>query len=70
MDFNTIGSQFLSAYYNKFDKERDKLGTLYRDVSMLSFEGEQYKGVQSILQKYNSFGNVSLSTDRSQNQQI
>jgi Nuclear transport factor 2 (NTF2) domain len=59
MDFNTVGNQFLSAYYNKFDKERSKLGSLYRDVSMLSFEGEQYKGVESILQKYSSFGNVS-----------
>ncbi len=59
MDFNTVGSQFLSAYYMKLDKERSKLGNLYRDVSMLSFEGEQFKGVASIVEKYNSFGNVS-----------
>ena len=59
MNFDTVGSQFLTAYYHKLDKERDQLGSLYRDVSMLSFEGEQYKGVESIVKKYNSFGNVS-----------
>ena len=58
MDFNTVGSQFLELYYSKFDNERAALSKLYRDSSMLSFEGEQYKGIQNIMGKYSSFGKV------------
>ncbi len=64
MDFNTIGSQFLEAYYFKFDKEREKLDTLYRDASMLSFEGEQFKGIPNIMAKYSSFGKVAHKITR------
>jgi len=31
---------------------------LYTDESMLSFEGEQFKGVASIIDKFSSFGQI------------
>ncbi len=45
MDFVSIGQQFVQHYYNVFDTNRPQLKELYTDDSMLSFEGDQFKGV-------------------------
>jgi hypothetical protein len=37
-----IASQFVTFYYATFDKNRSDLLPLYRDVSMLSFEGKDW----------------------------
>jgi len=49
--FQQIGEQFAQHYYQTFDSNRQNLGSLYSDQSMLSFEGEQFQGAQNIVQK-------------------
>ena len=51
-DFKSVGSQFIQHYYNVFDQERAKLGDLYTNDSMLTYDGEQFKGRESIVTKY------------------
>jgi hypothetical protein len=58
MDFIAIGQQFVQHYYNVFDTNRPNLKELYTEESMLTFEGEQFKGVAGILDKFNSFGTI------------
>jgi hypothetical protein len=49
--FEEVGKQFVQHYYNIFDTQRDQLATLYTEQSMLSYEGEQFLGVQGIMGK-------------------
>jgi hypothetical protein len=51
MSFEEVGKQFVQHYYNTFDTNRAALQTLYTDVSMLSYEGEQFLGMQPIMVK-------------------
>ncbi|EPY51865.1 nuclear transport factor Nxt2 [Schizosaccharomyces cryophilus OY26] len=50
-DFNTLATQFTQFYYETFDTDRSQLSTLYRDESMLSFEGAQLLGAKNIVEK-------------------
>jgi len=43
-DFQAVGSQFIAHYYQTLTTNRAGLGQLYTDVSMLSYEGEQFMG--------------------------
>lgn len=43
--------KFTEYYYNAFDSDRNSLKTLYRDTSMLTFEGTQQIGVNAIVEK-------------------
>jgi hypothetical protein len=49
--FAEIGQQFVVHYYQTFDTNRQALLPLYMDQSLLTFEGEQFQGAQSIVQK-------------------
>uniref|UniRef100_A0A7S0ZAF8 NTF2-related export protein n=1 Tax=Timspurckia oligopyrenoides TaxID=708627 RepID=A0A7S0ZAF8_9RHOD len=49
--FQSVGESFVAHYYQNFDTNRANLAPLYRDNSMLSFEGEQFMGIQPIIQK-------------------
>jgi len=49
--FDSIGRQFIQHYYNTFDANRSTLGPLYAEQSLLTFEGEQFQGSQSIVNK-------------------
>ena len=49
--FDSIGRQFVQHYYNTFDANRSTLGPLYSEQSLLTFEGEQFQGAQSIVSK-------------------
>lgn len=60
-DFNTVGLQFVEYYYNLFQSNRNELHTLFNDSSMLSFEGEHFKGTSQIIQKFLSLGMQSIS---------
>lgn len=51
MSFEEVGKQFVQHYYNTFDTNRAALQTLYTEVSMLSYEGEQFLGMQAIMTK-------------------
>merc|ERR1719456_79748 len=49
--FAQIGEQFCAHYYQTFDTNRQALLPLYMEQSLLTFEGEQFQGSQSIVQK-------------------
>jgi len=53
-DINTIAQQFTTFYYQTFDANRSNLASLYRDGSMLTFEGAPIQGVGPIIEKLTS----------------
>lgn len=61
VDFNTVGRQFVEYYYNIFQTNRNELQSLFTDSSMLSFEGEHFKGTSQIIQKFQSLGMQSIA---------
>ncbi|KAG0332015.1 Nuclear transport factor 2 [Podila humilis] len=58
--YEQIGAQFVEFYYKTFDTKRTDLAPLYRENSMLSFEGSQTLGAAAIVNKLASlpFGKV------------
>ncbi|KIM55917.1 hypothetical protein SCLCIDRAFT_1220748 [Scleroderma citrinum Foug A] len=50
-DINSIAKQFTDFYYQTFDANRANLGPLYRETSMLSWEGTPIQGVGAIVEK-------------------
>ncbi|KAG7286636.1 Nuclear transport factor 2 [Staphylotrichum longicolle] len=50
-DFQGIATQFVTHYYTTFDTDRKSLAGLYRENSMLTFEGAQSLGAASIVEK-------------------
>ncbi|TFK72153.1 nuclear transport factor 2 [Pluteus cervinus] len=50
-DINAIAKQFTDFYYSTFDTNRAGLQPLYRDTSMLTWEGTPIQGTSSILEK-------------------
>jgi len=50
-DINTIAQQFTQFYYTTFDEDRAKLQGLYRNESMLTFEGSPIQGAVQIIEK-------------------
>ncbi|KAL5511912.1 NTF2 [Sanghuangporus vaninii] len=53
-DINAIATQFTQYYYQTFDNDRSQLGALYRQESMMTWEGQQVQGVQGIVEKLTS----------------
>jgi hypothetical protein len=53
-DINTIAKQFTDFYYTTFDSDRTNLQSLYRDVSMMTWEGTPIQGAASIAEKLTS----------------
>ncbi|RDD47436.1 Nuclear transport factor 2 [Trichoplax sp. H2] len=51
MSYESIGKSFVQQYYNAFDVNRANLQMLYRDQSMLTFEGTPCQGPDSIVKK-------------------
>jgi len=50
-DINAVAKQFTEFYYTTFDSNRAGLQALYRDHSMLSWEGQPIQGAASISEK-------------------
>ncbi|KAL0087369.1 nuclear transport factor 2 [Phycomyces blakesleeanus] len=50
-EIDTIAKQFLDFYYTTFDSNRQLLAPIYRDHSMLTFEGNQVAGTAAIINK-------------------
>lgn len=50
-NFESVGQAFAQHYYSLFDSDRKQLKPLYRENSMLSFEGSQFLGSDSIITK-------------------
>eukprot|EP00123_Amoebidium_parasiticum_P019338 comp24613_c0_seq1/m.46803 comp24613_c0_seq1/g.46803 ORF comp24613_c0_seq1/g.46803 comp24613_c0_seq1/m.46803 type:complete len:125 (-) comp24613_c0_seq1:223-597(-) len=51
MDYKAVGSQFCGFYYPTFASNRQALVNLYQADSMLSWENQDFKGAQSIMEK-------------------
>ncbi|KAJ2821767.1 Nuclear transport factor 2 [Coemansia furcata] len=50
-NINDIAKQFADYYYQAFDSDRNNLAPLYRDASMMSWEGTQMQGAKNIVEK-------------------
>jgi len=50
-DINSIAKQFTDFYYQTFDSNRAGLQPLYRDTSMLTWEGAPIQGANPITEK-------------------
>ncbi|KAG7086514.1 Nuclear transport factor 2 [Marasmius oreades] len=50
-DINAIAKQFTDFYYTTFDTDRSSLGSLYREASMLSWEGQPVQSSAKIVEK-------------------
>eukprot|EP01101_Sappina_pedata_P012029 TRINITY_DN8191_c0_g1_i1.p2 TRINITY_DN8191_c0_g1~~TRINITY_DN8191_c0_g1_i1.p2 ORF type:complete len:138 (+),score=64.17 TRINITY_DN8191_c0_g1_i1:48-416(+) len=53
-----IAEAFVTHFYGVFDSNRAQLTGLYRDESMLTFEGQNFLGAQSIVQKLSTLGEI------------
>ncbi|KAF7312198.1 Nuclear transport factor 2 [Mycena indigotica] len=53
-NIDQVAGQFIDFYYQTFDTNRGGLASLYRDSSMLSFEGSQILGTTAIVEKLTS----------------
>ncbi|KAM3361489.1 nuclear transport factor 2B [Capsicum galapagoense] len=51
MDPDAVAKAFVEHYYSTFDTNRAGLANLYQESSMLHFEGQKYRGTQSIAGK-------------------
>ncbi|KAL9714720.1 Nuclear transport factor 2 [Leucoagaricus gongylophorus] len=51
MDATTIAKQFSGYYYGIFDTDRSQLSTLYRETSMMTWEGAEFLGTAKIVNK-------------------
>ncbi|KAI3391615.1 hypothetical protein diail_7016 [Diaporthe ilicicola] len=50
-NFVEVAKQFCDFYYQTFDADRNQLGPLYRDQSMLTYESSSVQGVAAIVEK-------------------
>ncbi|PXF47777.1 Nuclear transport factor 2 [Gracilariopsis chorda] len=51
-----IGTAFVNYYYSIFDSNRENLRPLYKDQSVLTFEGQKCMGADEIMNKLTSLG--------------
>eukprot|EP01084_Bolivina_argentea_P219650 372490_1 len=50
-DPQAIGKSFVQHYYGTYAQNRTNLGNLFKDKSMMTYEGSQHQGSQSIMAK-------------------
>ncbi|CAL1703464.1 unnamed protein product [Somion occarium] len=53
-DIQAIAKQFTDFYYTTFDTNRQGLQSLYRDHSMMTWEGSPIQGAAAIVEKITS----------------
>mmetsp|Transcript_97330 Transcript_97330/g.280846 ORF Transcript_97330/g.280846 Transcript_97330/m.280846 type:complete len:122 (+) Transcript_97330:95-460(+) len=58
MSAEDVAKAFVQHFYQTFAANADGLTALYNDTSMLTFEGQQFQGVQAILGKLKQIGSV------------
>ena len=58
-DFKSVGNQFITHFYDKLQNDRAGLAQLYTEDSMLTYEGEEMKGLQAIGEKIQGLPNLS-----------
>ncbi|CAG8472756.1 13697_t:CDS:2, partial [Cetraspora pellucida] len=49
-----VATDFTNFYYSTFSADRGQLLPLYRDQSMLTFEGQSFQGAKNIIEKLTS----------------
>mmetsp|Transcript_12526 Transcript_12526/g.20183 ORF Transcript_12526/g.20183 Transcript_12526/m.20183 type:complete len:124 (+) Transcript_12526:133-504(+) len=59
MSAEEIANAFVQHYYRTLDTGVDALAGLFSPQSMMTFEGQQHQGTESILAKLKSVGQVS-----------
>ena len=59
-DFQAVGNQFIAHYYAQLTTNRAGLGPLYSANSMLTYEGEQFMGVEQIGEKMGALPNLTF----------
>ena len=57
-NFEDVGKQFCQHYFTTFDTNRSELAGLYTAESMLTYESEQFLGVEAILEKLQGLPNI------------
>ena len=58
-EFQTIGQQFCEHYYKTISENRADLAQLYTADSMMTYEGEPFKGTESIMEKIGQLPQIS-----------
>jgi hypothetical protein len=53
-DFRTIGTQFLTAYYNTFSTDIKALSNYYLPTALVTYMLEEYGGIEAIRNKFNT----------------
>ena len=61
-DFNAVGNQFVTHYYTTLGTDKSQLGALYTEESMLTYEGEQFMGLEQIGGKINQLPNLTFDS--------
>lgn len=61
-DFQTVGQQFIQHYYQTMTANRAGLSALYSDQSLMTYEGEQFMGVEQIMGKLNQLPNLAIDS--------
>ncbi|KAK8792412.1 hypothetical protein WA538_003793 [Blastocystis sp. DL] len=51
-----LGRAFISFFYQCYDGDRTQLQTIYKDCSMLTCEGQEFLGMQAIMEKIAGLG--------------
>ncbi|CAD2093684.1 nuclear transport factor 2, putative [Plasmodium berghei] len=51
--FEAIGKEFVNHYFQLFNTGRNELASLYKDISMMSFENDQCRGTNQIIERLN-----------------
>ncbi|TFL07833.1 nuclear transport factor 2 [Pterulicium gracile] len=51
---NEVAKQFTDYYYNTFDTNRKGLQPVYREHSILTWEGQEFRGAENIFEKLES----------------
>merc|ERR1712086_12504 len=64
-DPKAIAPQFLQHYYGLYDTDRSQLAAMFTNDSSLTFEGQEFKGQQAIIQKLTSLTFTSVKHDLS-----
>eukprot|EP01084_Bolivina_argentea_P034026 62940_1 len=62
-DPNAIGKSFVEHYYTTYCANRNGLSNLFKERSMMTYEGSQHQGTKSIMEKLSSLSFKTIKHD-------
>ena len=62
-DFQAVGTQFITHYYQSLQTNKAALASLYTAESMLSYEGEQFMGKDAIGEKLSGLPSLTFDAN-------